>query len=75
MASPQRSCGCPIPGGIQGQVGRGCRQPDLVGDIHAHKWHFEKDFTPNLNVLAEKHEEEKKGMALGLYWGPSGMQG
>lgn len=36
---------------------------------------FEKDFTPNLNVLAEKHEEEKKGMALGLYWGPSGMQG
>ena len=26
----QRSCGCPIPGGIQGQVGWGLGQPDLV---------------------------------------------
>jgi len=27
----QRSCGCPIPGGVQGQVGWGPKQPDLVG--------------------------------------------
>ena len=27
----QRSCGCPIPGGIQGQDGWGPGQPDLVG--------------------------------------------
>ena len=26
----QRSCGCPIPGGVQGQVGRGPEQPGLV---------------------------------------------
>jgi len=27
----QRSCGCPIPGSGQGQVGWGHEQPDLVG--------------------------------------------
>ena len=27
----QRDCGCPIPGGAQGQVGWGSGQPDLVG--------------------------------------------
>ena len=27
----QRSCECPIPGGIQGQVGWGPGQPELVG--------------------------------------------
>ena len=26
----QRDCGCPIPGGIQGQVGCGSGQPGLV---------------------------------------------
>ena len=24
----QRGCGCPVPGGVQGQVGWGPRQPD-----------------------------------------------
>jgi len=27
----QRSCGCPIPGGVQGQLGMGPGQPELVG--------------------------------------------
>ena len=27
----QRSCGCPIPGCAQGQVGRGPEQPEMVG--------------------------------------------
>ena len=27
----QRGCGCPVPGGVQGQVGWGPGQPDLVG--------------------------------------------
>jgi len=26
----QRGCGCPLPGGIQGQVGCGSGQPGLV---------------------------------------------
>ena len=26
----QGSCGCPIPGGVQGQTGQGSGQPDLV---------------------------------------------
>jgi len=29
----QRSCGCPLPGSVQGQVGRGFEQPDLVEDV------------------------------------------
>jgi len=32
----QRSCVCPIPGGDQGQVGRGPGQPDLVGGSPAY---------------------------------------
>ena len=28
----QRGCGCPIPGGVQGQVGWGPGQPGLVLD-------------------------------------------
>lgn len=32
----QRGCGCPIPGGIQGQVGWGPGQPELVGGNPAH---------------------------------------
>ncbi|KAK4825966.1 hypothetical protein QYF61_003535 [Mycteria americana] len=31
-----RSCGCPIPGNIQGQVGWGFEQPDLVEDVPGH---------------------------------------
>jgi len=26
----QRSCGCPLPGKVQGQVGQGSEQPGLV---------------------------------------------
>ena len=29
----QRSCGCPIPGGVQGQAGWGSEQPGLVGGV------------------------------------------
>jgi len=36
----QRSCGCPIPGGIQGQVGWGPEQPDLVHGSPAHSRHL-----------------------------------
>ena len=32
----QGGCGCPIPGGIQGQAARGSRQPDLVIGDPAH---------------------------------------
>ena len=32
----QRSCGCSIPGGIQGLVGCGPGQPDLMGGNPAH---------------------------------------
>jgi len=32
----QRGGGCPFPGNIQGQVGRGSEQPGLVEDVPAH---------------------------------------
>ena len=32
----QRSCRCPIPGGVQGQAGWGFEQPGLVGGVPAH---------------------------------------
>jgi len=32
----QRSCGCPIPGGMPGQAGWGCGQPDLEGGSPDH---------------------------------------
>jgi len=32
----QRGCGCPIPGGIQGQAGCGSGQPGLVAGDPAH---------------------------------------
>jgi len=32
----QRSCGCPLPGIVQGQVGWGFEQPGLVEDVPAH---------------------------------------
>ena len=31
-----RSCGCPLPGSVQGQVGWGFEQPDLVAGVPAH---------------------------------------
>ena len=32
----QRCCGCPLPGSVQGQAGRGFEQPDLVEGVPAH---------------------------------------
>ena len=32
----QRSCGCPLPGSVQGQVGWGSEQPGLVEGVPAH---------------------------------------
>jgi len=32
----QRSCGCPLPGSVQVQVGRGFEQPALVEGVPAH---------------------------------------
>jgi len=32
----KRGSGCPIPGNMKGQVGRGSEQPDLVKDVPAH---------------------------------------
>jgi len=32
----QRGCGCPIPEDVQGQVGWGLGQPDLMGGNPAH---------------------------------------
>jgi len=29
----ERGCGCPFPGGVEGQVGWGPGQPDLVLDM------------------------------------------
>ena len=29
----QGGCGCPVPGGVQGQAGWGPGQPDLVPDL------------------------------------------
>jgi len=31
----QRSCGCPLPGSVQGQVGWGLEQPGLVEGVPA----------------------------------------
>ena len=31
----QRGCGCPVPGGVQGQVGWGPAQSDLILDLAA----------------------------------------
>jgi len=34
----QGDCGCPIPGGIQGQAGCGSEQPGLMVGDPAHSW-------------------------------------
>ena len=39
----QRGGRCPIPGNIQGEVGRGSEQPDLVEDVPAHCRRFGLD--------------------------------
>ena len=39
----QGSCGCPIPGGIQGQAGCGSGQPGLVAGDPAHSRGLELD--------------------------------
>jgi len=31
----QRSCGCPLPGSVQGQVGWSSEQPGVVEDVSA----------------------------------------
>jgi len=35
-AACQRSCGCPLPGSVQGQVGWGFEQSGLVEGVPAH---------------------------------------
>jgi len=37
----QGGCGCPIPGGIQGQAGCSSGQPDIVVGDPAHSWGVE----------------------------------
>ena len=32
----QRSCGCTLPGSVQGQIGWSSEQPGLVEDVAAH---------------------------------------
>jgi len=32
----QRSCGCPLPGSVQGEFGRGFEHPGLVEGVPAH---------------------------------------
>ena len=39
----RRGCGCPIPGGTQGQVGWGPGQPELVGCSPDHSRGLELD--------------------------------
>jgi len=33
VQAAQRGCGCPVPGGVQGQVGWGLGQPGLVLNV------------------------------------------
>lgn len=39
----QRSCWCPIPASVEGQVGWGFEQPDLMGFVPAHAGALEID--------------------------------
>jgi len=39
----QRSCGCPLPGSVQGQVGWSSERPGLVEDGPAHGRGLEPD--------------------------------
>jgi len=32
----QRSCGCPFPGSVEGQLGQGFEQPGLVEGVPTH---------------------------------------
>uniref|UniRef100_A0A8C3KKU6 IF rod domain-containing protein n=1 Tax=Calidris pygmaea TaxID=425635 RepID=A0A8C3KKU6_9CHAR len=51
-----RSCGCPIPGGVQGQVGGGLEQPGLVGGgaAQGRRWNwmiFKVPSNPNCSMI------------------------
>jgi len=39
----QRSCGCPLPGSVQGQVGSGSEEPGLVEGVPAYGRELELD--------------------------------
>ena len=39
----RRSCGCPLPGSVQVQVGQGIEQPGLVEGVPAHAKGVERD--------------------------------
>ena len=51
----QRSCGCPLPGSVQGQLGWGFEQPGLVEGVPAHgrgvgtRWSLK--YLPTLTIL------------------------
>ena len=47
----QRSCGCPIPGGIQGQAGCGSGQPGLlVGDPVVTTCYYKQKTAPTKEI-------------------------
>lgn len=48
----QRSCGCPVPGSVEAQVGWGSEQPHPVEGVPAHKGLELDDFkiTPSAGV-------------------------
>jgi len=53
----QRGGSCPIPGNIQGQVGQGSEQPDLVVDVPTQcrgvglRWPLKVPSNPNYSVI------------------------
>jgi len=53
----QRSCGCPLPGSVQGQVGWGCEQLALVEGVPAHgtgvglRWSLEVLSNPKQSMI------------------------
>jgi len=59
----QRSCGYPLPGSVQGQVGWGFEQPGLVEDVPAHGrggWNqmiFKVPSKPNHSMILWFYEE------------------
>jgi len=58
----QGGCGCPIPGGIQGQAGCGSGQPGLLVGDPAHSWNEMSTvvlFNPGHSVIHIEGIEEK----------------
>ena len=48
----QRSHGCPVPGGVEGHVGWGSGQPDLVPDLVQQDWMiFDLPSNPNHSMI------------------------